>query len=92
MQTYNQKCRFCGRYNHLSEDCYYKNINLRNITTDRDGRLKNLYIQDEHKRNVTATKDRRSKTPERITIHKRGKSPEKIIPSKIANNFSSLQA
>ena len=54
-------CIYCGRYNHESSKCYYKNINIKNITRGEDGKLKKIYgLKYERNARITISPQRRN--------------------------------
>ena len=46
-------CIFCGRYNHRDDDCYYKSMQIQQITRGSNGKLTKVYPERRTNRNNT---------------------------------------
>ena len=72
-------CIFCGRYNHRDDDCYYKSMQIQQITRGSNGKLTKVYPERRTNRNNTTPQRNirsRSKTPEIRNRSQRSKTPE----------------
>ena len=67
MHVYNQKeinrCRYCGRNNHLSIECRYRKIYLDRITRKEDGKLKKVFCYNKSETNLSTQPKERDKLP-----------------------------
>ena len=67
-------CCFCGRRNHLSQSCRYKNAHLQRITRDKNGHFRKIY-HDNKSVNIQRTRSEK-RSPSR---QRHEEKPRKVI-------------